>query len=234
MRFEVAEVLFDQVPNLCVGGVLASTIDNAGDVPEVVRFMQTAVSELAAAGTAIREHPHVVVWRDAFLRLGINPNKYPSSIEALGKRVMKSQSLPRINPVVDLVNALSVKHIIPMGAHDLDMMPGDVALRFSKPGDMFLPWGSTEPEVIDAGEIVYATGPHIRTRKWVWRQGEQAKIRPESRTIFFPIDAFYGYTDAAAKAAQEELAHWLTHYLGAHAQLFWVDRHHPEITLQLP
>ncbi len=234
MRFMIAEALFRQVPALCVGGVLASSVDNSREVPAIASFLQEAVSRLAASDVAIREHPHVAVWRDAFARLGVNPNKYPSSIEALGKRVLKGQPLPHINAVVDLVNALSVKYVIPMGAHDLDLLAGDVALRFSEPGDVFLAWGSAEPEAIDVGEVVYATGSHVRTRKWVWRQGEQAKVDSASQTIFFPIDAFYGHTDAAARAAQEELADWLAQHLGAQVQLFWVDQHCPEVTLRLP
>ncbi len=231
MRFVIAKELFHQVPDLCVGGVLASHVDNAREVPAIKAFLHETVSGLAAADMAIREHPHVAVWREAFQRLGVNPNKYPSSIEALGKRVQKSQSLPSINPVVDLVNALSVKYVLPMGAHTMDVLLGDVELRVADPADVFLPWGATEPEVVDAGEIVYATGHQVRTRKWVWRQGEMAKVDSSSKTIFFPIDAFYGHTDRAARAAQAELAEWLQEKLGAQVQTFWVDGQQPEAQL---
>ena len=51
-------------------------------------------------------------------------------------------------------------------------MPQDVEVRFSREGDKFIPFGETEAEVLDAGELVYAVGDKVRTRRWIWRQRE--------------------------------------------------------------
>ena len=52
-----------------------------------------------------------------------------------------------------------------------------------------------EAEAVPAGEPVYATGNAIRTRRWVWRQAENAMATPESRVIVFPVD---GFADSAS------------------------------------
>lgn len=48
-------------------------------------------------------------------KIGINPNRYPCSAEALFKRLSKGKDLPHINPLVDLNNAISLKYTLPHG-----------------------------------------------------------------------------------------------------------------------
>ncbi|HEY3364873.1 MAG TPA: phenylalanine--tRNA ligase beta subunit-related protein [Symbiobacteriaceae bacterium] len=232
-KFTVAPAIFERFPDLCFGVVVAEGVDNQGVDPEIANLVQAGALALSVAmgGMDVREHPHVAVWREAFRKLDLNPNKFPSSIEALAKRVVKKPEMPTINKVVDLGNSFSLKYILPMGAHDLDVLPGDIEVRFARPDDVFIPFGATEPEVPDAGEVVYATGNQIRTRKWVWRQGEMAKVVEQSQRIFFPIDAWYGVTDQAARAARSELAAALERFCGAKTRVFWVDRDHPSVEL---
>jgi len=232
-RFVVAREIFELFPEACFGVVVAENVDNRGESAEITNLLRAQALALAEelGGTDVREHPHVKVWREAFHKLGLNPNKFPSSIEALAKRTAKKPELPTINKVVDLVNALSLKYLLPMGAHDMEVLPGDIEIRRARAGDVFIPFGATEPEPVEEGEVVYATGNHIRTRKWVWRQGEKAKVVPESRTLFFPIDAFYGVTDKAARAARAELAALLQEYCGARTRELWVDKDTPGVEL---
>ena len=46
----------------------------------------------------------------------------PCSAEALLARVLKGGELPRINALVDTYNAVSVRHLIPVGGEDLDRL----------------------------------------------------------------------------------------------------------------
>lgn len=232
-RFSVAPEMFSVFPEICIGIVVAEGVDNRGHAPEIADLLQSRTRALAQslAGTDVREHPHIAVWRAAFQKMGLNPNKYPSSIEALAKRVAKSAELPAINTIVNLGNAFSVTYLLPMGAHDLDVLPGDIEVRLAKADDVFIPFGATEPEAVDVGEVVYATGNQVRTRKWVWRQGEKAKVAPETSRIFFPIDAFYGVTDKAALAARTELAEALERFCGCKPRVYWVDKDTPSVEI---
>lgn len=232
-RFTVATDLFTLFPDLCVGVVVADGIDNRGEDPAIAALVQERALALHEhlKGADAREHPHVAVWREAFTRLGLNPNKFPSSIEALARRIAKKPELPVINKVVDLANAVSVKYVLPIGAHDMQTLTGDIEVRFARPDDVFIPFGATEPESLDDNEVVYASGNQVRTRKWVWRQGERAKVVAESRRIFFPIDAFGGRTDQAAREAQAELAALVERHCRAGTRLCWVDRDHPSVEL---
>lgn len=233
IRFTVAPEIFQLVPDICLGVVVAEGIDNRAPNPAITDLLRTRTRALAERlnGTDVREHPHIAIWRESFQKLGLNPNKYPSSIEALAKRVAKGAELPSINPIVDLGNAHSVTHLLPMGAHDLDVLPGDIEVRLARAEDRFTPFGATEAESVDVGEVIYATGNEVRTRKWVWRQGEIAKVVPETSRIFVPIDAFYGVTDQAARAARDEMVAALERFFSVVPRVYWVDRDTPSVTI---
>jgi DNA/RNA-binding domain of Phe-tRNA-synthetase-like protein len=160
----------------------------------------------------------IAVWRDAFATCGWTPSKYPSSIEALLKRVSRGQPLPRVSPIVDLSNACSLTHRVPIGSHDILALRGTLTVRPSEPGDTFVPMGESPPETPDVGEIVYVAGHSVRTRRWVWRQGRDALISPTTTDVFFPIDGFESTTGPNVRAAMAWLADRIEELFGARAQ----------------
>jgi DNA/RNA-binding domain of Phe-tRNA-synthetase-like protein len=147
-----------------------------------------------------------------------------SSIEAMAKRVLNGNKLPSINGVVDLVNALSLKYVLPMGAHDVDALEGDIAVRFATEGDTFMALGSTEEEYVDVRELIYADDKRVRTRRWIWRQSDRGKVTENSSNIFFPIDGFALKNKANVLAAAEQLAFLLEIYFGCRTKKFLVDK----------
>ena len=115
---------------------------------------------------------------------------------------------------MDLGNAVSIKHRLPMGAHDLDTIDEGLDVRLAKEGDTFIPFGSTKEETPDMGEAVYASGSEIRTRRWTWRQSERGKITEETKAILFPIDGFSDVNADEVQAAADELAALLRRFFG--------------------
>lgn len=235
MDFILDKAVLDLFPNICIGVVAAEGIDNQRPSEKIAALLAEAANAAhgALTGQDVRSHPAVAVWRDAFTRLGLSPNKYPSSIEALAKRIAKKPELPRISNIVDLVNAIAVRHLVPMGAHDIDRVIGDLAVRFTKVGEIFTPFGETNPETVDEHELVYADGAEVRTRKWVWRQGEKAKVAETTRNVFFPIDGFYGHTETNVRAAQADLTEQLERaFPDCRVRQLWVDIKSPVATIR--
>lgn len=111
----------------------------------------------------IKEYPGLKLYGDVFNRVGLNPNKYTSSIGAMVKRVPEGNHLPSINPIVDPGNSVSLKYILPMGAHNFDALKGEIMVRFSKEGDTFIPLREEIVETLEAGELIYADAKRIRT-----------------------------------------------------------------------
>jgi len=229
--FRIDPEIFNLVPTARFYAVVVRGIDNRRGAAE-------AAARLAEATAAVRESfdgrdpksaPEIAVWRDVFGARGWTPSKYLSSIEALVRRVVKTGSIPSINPAVDLGNAASLTYLVPIGAHDLGTAPDGITVRLAGPDDVFRPMGDAPDETPDQGEIVYAHGTDIRTRRWVWRQSRTGLVSPETTDLLYPIDAFAGITDDAARQAAEALCDMVPALLGGHAMLAYLDAAHPEL-----
>ncbi len=233
MRFRVAAEIFERFPDACVA--VAAATEVANDTPvEAARALLRAAEREARERLGpddLKAHPFIAHWREAFRALDLNPNKYRSSVEALLARVLKGDELPALSPAVDLVNAVSLRYMLPVGAHDADRLSGDLWVRQATGGETFHPIGGSEGETVESGEVVYADDAEVRTRRWVWRQGDGARVTAQSRTIFFPIDGWLGLNEADAREAARELARLLQEHLGARTALSFADREHPEVTV---
>ena len=216
MYYQVSKEFFEKLPNACFGAVAVRGLDNTHDIPELEQMLAENVTACEAyfTGKKPKETEDILPYRQAFTSLGINPNKFLCSIEALLTRIAKGKGFPHINAAVDLGNAVSIKHRLPMGAHDLDTIDEGLDVRLAREGDTFIPFGSTEEETPDVGEAVYASGSEIRTRRWTWRQSERGKITEATRAILFPIDGFSDVNAAEVQAAADELAALLHKYFG--------------------
>ena len=233
-KFIVDEKVFELLPDYCLGVVVASGFDNAAPNGKIEAMLNRNAQDFAArhAEDNVRELPGVKACRDAFQALGMNPNKFMVSIEALAKRVQKNGTLPHINPLVDLGNALSLKYEVPMGAHDIDKMEGDIVVRFSTPEDHFQPMGETEVGSMPEGELCYVSGHTVKTRRWLWRQSEDGKIGPETSHVFFPIDGFATVNAPAVLSAWEELARIVSVDLGLEVKLGLVSVECPSMIIE--
>lgn len=216
MYYQVSQAFFEKLPNACFGAVAVRGLDNTREIPELEQMLaeNVAACEAYFTGKKPKETADILPYRAAFTALGINPNKFLCSIEALLTRIAKGKGFPHINAAVDLGNAVSIKYRLPMGAHDLDTIDEGLDVRLAQVGDTFIPFGSTEVESPDEGEAVYASGSEIRTRRWTWRQSERGKITEETEAILFPIDGFSDVNAAEVQKAAEELVELLHRYFG--------------------
>lgn len=233
MRFRIDARLLERFPDACIGLVVASGLDNSRPNPAITDLLRQAEAHTRDrfAGTGVQEYPAFAVWHEMFGRLGMSANRFKISVEALTLRVLKGSQLPELNPAVDLANAISLKYSLPLGAHDIDHLHGDIVVGPAREGARFVPMGSDQAETVDRDEIVYADDLEVRTRRWVWRESEHSKVTARTRTVLFPIDGWTGMNDAEVRAAQAQLADELQSLLGARVRTYFLDRDHAAATI---
>jgi DNA/RNA-binding domain of Phe-tRNA-synthetase-like protein len=230
MKFVVEDEVFNVLGDVCFGVVLAKGVDNTLSYSECSRLLESSIKMIEEKFTAAKakEASEIRPYREAFLKLSINPNKFMSSIEAMASRIEKKKGFPSINPIVDLGNAISLKHLVPLGAHDVDAAAGDIWVRFSQQRDRFIPFGETQEEFLEKGELIYSVGDKVKTRRWIWRQSEEGKVTEISKNIFCPIDGFADQNCSSVVAARDELAEQLQRIFGCQVEVGFVDKDHRE------
>jgi DNA/RNA-binding domain of Phe-tRNA-synthetase-like protein len=229
MRFDISEIA-PTFPDFRVAVLVAVDINvGEGRSPALAAFIADRERETRErfAGMELSAIPGVAAWRRAYRAFGIKKTSYRSSVERLVKNVLAGGSLPAISNFVDAYNAISLKHVLPSGADDLDLVRGDLAFRFSRPGDDFRDMGaldeSGEPlaDPPKEGEVVYADAEKILCRRWNWRQDARSGIRPTTKRAVVTLQQ-NGEGDAEAGA--KELAALLVSECGGRFAITLLER----------
>lgn len=133
MKFEIAKEVFDLLPNAYFGVVAVRGMDNTKEIPELEEMLQANITQCEKDfdGIKVKNADDIVPYREAFRAIGINPNRYMCSIEALLDRIAKGKGFPHINAVVDLGNAVSIKYHLPIGAHDMATIDEALEVRYA-------------------------------------------------------------------------------------------------------
>ncbi|MER5381820.1 phenylalanine--tRNA ligase beta subunit-related protein [Streptomyces sp. NBC_00647] len=163
------------------------------------------------AGRAPHEDPHMAAWREIYTAFGSKPSRTRNSAEALAKRALSGAGLPRINVLVDVYNAISVAHLIPVGGEDTDHIRGAMRLVRATGDEDFVTVSGGE-EVVehpDAGEVVWRDDTGVTCRRWNWRQGPRTRLTEESTAAVFLLESLAPMPVADVEAAGAELAELL-------------------------
>ncbi len=85
----------------------------------------------------INKRKPVQATREAYKRLGKDPNRYRPSAEALCRRILRDIPLYQINTLVDLINLVSIQTGYSIGGFDAGCIQGNLELGVGQPGEVF-------------------------------------------------------------------------------------------------
>lgn len=196
--YSISDEVFALFPGYARGVVLAYDVKNGPSPPELVAMLRDAEASVRARinKEEITQLPNFASWREAYRSFGAKPTKYRASFEAMARRALNNNELPSINTLVDIGNVLSLKNLVPMGGHAIDVVNGNLALRPATGDEEFIPFGSDKMEHPKPGEIVFVEDNTVLTRRWSWRQANHTLTLPETSAIEFNIDGLPPVTAA--------------------------------------
>ena len=85
----------------------------------------------------INKFTPILATRNAYKKLGKDPNRYRPSAEALRRRILKGNELYKINTLVDAINLISLKTGYSVGGFDADLIQGDLELGVGQKDEKF-------------------------------------------------------------------------------------------------
>jgi DNA/RNA-binding domain of Phe-tRNA-synthetase-like protein len=231
MRFEIEPTVFELFPGMHIPAVYAEGIDAAPAAGEIEldwgKIWTETASTAAEHGNA-QSHPRVKPWRERFQAAGFSGKKFPSSIEAMLRRCLKNGEPFSINPLVDLYNIVSLKHLVPAGGFDVDELENErLDLRITREGDTFHALDSDEVETIPEGEIAYVTGSAILTRHFVWRQSKRALLTPRTTRAIFMAEVLGEVGEDVATRVQRDLLARVQRVATGHVEPMMLTVEHP-------
>lgn len=150
---------------------------------------------------------HLAAWDEVFKAFGAKPKRTPCSASALRKRVMRDGSLPPLDPVVDVYNAISIRYAIPVGGENLAAYSGAPRLTLADGSEPFDTFKEGEPVVEnpEPGEVIWRDDLGVTCRRWNWRQGVRTRLDSQAQSMWFILESLPSMPLAALQEAGDEL-----------------------------
>lgn len=189
MKIELSKEITEACPNLHVLAIRAqvrNTEYNTELWKEITALEQAIRSESKLE--QINKIPTILATRQAYKKLGKDPNRYRPSAEALHRRIHRGLPLYQINTLVDLVNLISIKTGYPIGGFDASKIDGDLILGVGRAGELYHGIGRGELNI--EGLPVYRD--KIGGIGTPTSDEERTKINMETSDILMLINAYSG------------------------------------------
>lgn len=227
----VSEEIFELAPGyrraVIVGGGIQNKPSNS-ELQKILRSQEQKTRQTVTLGDERLE-----AWREAFRNVGIKPNKFRPSIDALTRRVINDLALPSISTLVDIGTVLSLRHVLPCGAHSLNDVVNGLELKRASGTELFTPFGTEKSETIPAGEVIFSDGNTVATSKWAWRQAVHTIIRSDTTAFELNIDALPIIDDDTLEIIVADAQNLIKDFLGLETSVLLLSIDNPTATISL-
>jgi lysyl-tRNA synthetase class 2 len=228
MEIKISDKIMEKYPELEVGVVVARGIDNSNyndEIQQMIREIEKLTREKIDA-EKVTEIPIIAKWREIYKDFGAKPSKYRNSVEALIKRVLKTE-LYKINPLVDIYNYISIKHIMTVGGEDTNQIEGNLVLDFANGDEEFIPLGEDENQPPWEGEVVYKDDKGVICRCWNYREADRTKLTKDTKNAVVVIENLLPENSDKLKQALDELKELIEKYCGGECEISILNKDSP-------
>src|SRR5690242_17704543 len=188
MHFRHDDALWRDFPAL-VPGVLYAEGITADAEPKAGQYEERARTRLAASPES--EFPEIQAWRRAFAAMGLKPTQYRCAAESLLRRFRIQGSLPRLHPLVDLCNAVSLAFAVPVAVLDAAEIAWPLEVRYAAGDEDYLTFGG-QVEHPAPGEVIFAdSAGQAHARRWTNRQSGRSAVSPATSTVLIVAEALH-------------------------------------------
>lgn len=189
IHVSISEEIAKACPDLHVAVVECDVVNTASD--ERLWKEITDVETLVRTSCKLEEinkFPPIQATRQAYKRLGKDPNRYRPSAEALRRRILRELPLYKIDTLVDIINLLSIQSGYSIGGFDAGKIDGDLVLGVGREGEIYHGIGRGELNI--AGLPVYRDNQGgIGTPT---SDEERTKIDMDTRKLLMIINGYSG------------------------------------------
>jgi DNA/RNA-binding domain of Phe-tRNA-synthetase-like protein len=118
--------------------------------------------------------------------------------------------LPRLHPLVDLCNAVSLAFARPGAVFDLAGVDGYLEVRHARGDEQYLAF-SDDIESPEQGEVIFADAANqVHARRWTFRQSRRSTIGPETHSALIVSEGLHPTAPTDIPALIDALAEAIT------------------------
>lgn len=190
MYFQHSSEIWNEFPELAAGVLVVDGIGTGVSVTNrLVPFYRIAETRLAASSEG--EFPEIRAWRRAFSIMGLKPTQYRCAAESLLRRFRKDGSLPKIHPLIDICNAVSLAYATPVAVFDTSKVSGGIDVRHATGTESYLTF-SGQTETPEPGEVIFGDDADTaHARRWTNRQSAYSAVGDTTYSVLIVVEAMH-------------------------------------------
>ncbi len=162
-------------------------------------FLDELSRKLTVSKETLKDHPTVRALRDFYWKMGIDPTKVRPSSEALARRFLTNNVIPKINSVVDAGNIASIETLVPIGIYDADRIAGNVVLRLAMTNEEFIDISNTK-HTLQGREIILSDSNGVM-HVFPYRDSVRTRVADQTRKVLIVGCGVPGIEQGSTKLA---------------------------------
>ncbi len=228
MYFRHANEIWQQFPKLVAGILVIQGIHPQVEVEDRLQpWFERARTRLYEGPES--QMAEISAWRKTYSQMGLKPTKYRSAAEALLRRFKREDDLPRLHPLVDLCNAVSLAFALPVAVFDLEYVDSYLEVRYARGNETYLAF-SGQSETPPAGEVIFAdAAAEVHARRWTFRQSRRSTIKPTTSRVLIVSEGLHKTAANDVAGLIEVLAQNITDLWAAPQQHTLLNAKNPQI-----
>jgi DNA/RNA-binding domain of Phe-tRNA-synthetase-like protein len=229
-RVKTMRVIIDQnvrrdFPELMVLATIIRDLRIVKEDPLLESLKDEVIREIRSKydTESLKYVPSVRAYRDFFWKIGIDPTKSRPAAEALIRRILLGNQLPKINTFVDSLNLASVKSGIAIGSFDTNRIIGElVTIRYAVKGESFHGIGMDKPITLCGREVVLSDDAGL-IAIYPYRDSERTKITETTQNALLIFCGVPGVGLDTLREAMNLAVNLITRFCGGFSMLVEVE-----------
>ena len=173
-----------RAPQIDVGYALLKNIKRKKTSSYLLEYQRKALLEIQSLCSLfeLKKNPNIHAFRELYWLFRMDPTKTRPSAEALARRVLVGDQFPQIDTVVDCINSVSLKYLLPISCFDSESLQGQITVRLAKEGESLRKKKGVN-KVLQGGELVVADNDKIICLGFASRDSWETRIRATTKNM---------------------------------------------------
>ena len=221
MKISIAPDVFVKFPQLKVGLLVASNVDNKSKLARSTHLLHDAqrMVQLTFNKDSVRSHYLISPWTAAQQEFGKKAIHYHTCVERLLDDTLEKKPVAEKDVGTNLMRYLSLKYVVPLGVDDARKIQGDISFHISKIGS--------------EKELVYADQKSVLGKKLDYWQSPRTRPAANSTALLVHLEALPPLTNRKVREILVELQSLIYTFCGGKTKIVLLHRRKPSVQLSI-
>lgn len=225
MKISIASEVFKKFhPKLRIAFIQVKNINNHKNLQESKHLLKEGeeLVRMEFHPETLKNHDLIAPWVAAQKEFGKEAKHYHTSVEKLLRAVLKKKSITAKDTLTNIINYLSLRHIVPIGIDDIKKIKGN--LRFN------IATGKEKAHLlafVKKGAFIYHDNFRIIGTKFDYWKSPHTMVDKETKSALIHIEAVPPLTKKELDDLLIEVQNLINSFCGGKSKVFILERNCP-------